>query len=37
MCRHTMRFNKEATRWLGVYLNTELQFRADKNLILEKA
>lgn len=31
-----MRFNIEATRWLGVYFDTRLQFRAQKNLTLEK-
>lgn len=32
-----MCFNTEATSWLGVYLDTGLQFRAHKNLRLEKA
>lgn len=34
---HTLDFNTEATRWLGVYLDTELQFRSYKGLLLEKA
>lgn len=32
----TMSFNTEATRWLGVYLDTELQFRVHKNRCLKK-
>lgn len=28
---HIMRFNTKATRWLRVYLYTELQFRVNKN------
>lgn len=36
MCAYTIRFNTEATRRLGVYLATELQFRAHNNLNLEK-
>lgn len=31
-----MDFNTEATRWLRVYLDIELQFWAHKNLILNK-
>lgn len=34
---HTMRFNMEATRCLRFYIDTGLQFRASKNLTLEKA
>lgn len=34
---YTLGFNTEATRCLGVYLNTGLHFRAYKNLSLEKA
>lgn len=34
---HTMRFNTEATRSLGVYLYSGLQFTTHKNLMLEKA
>lgn len=33
---HTMRFNVEATRWLGMYLYREIQFRVYKNITLEK-
>lgn len=32
-----MRFNVEDTRWLGVYLETGLQFRAHNNISLKKA
>lgn len=32
-----MGFNTEAIRWLEVYLDTRLQFRTHKNLIVEKA
>lgn len=35
MC--TMRFNVEATKWLGMSLDTDLQFWAHKNISLEKA
>lgn len=31
-----MKFNIETTNWLVVYLNTGLQFRAQKNLTLKK-
>lgn len=34
---HSLGFNKEATRWLGVYLNTVLQSTAHKILSLENA
>lgn len=37
VCGHVMRFNTEATRWLRVYFDIGLQFRAYKNLTLEKA
>lgn len=33
---HIFGFNGVATQWLRVYLDTELQFRAHKNLSLEK-
>lgn len=33
----TMRFNLEATRWLGMFLDTDLQFQAHENITLEKA
>lgn len=36
MRRHTIGSNREVTRWLGVYLDKELQFRDYKNLTLEK-
>lgn len=32
-----MRFNVEATGWLGMYLDTDLQFQAHKNIWLENA
>lgn len=32
-----MEFNTEATRWLGVYLDTGLRFKAHKLLTLENA
>lgn len=32
---YTMEFNTEMTSWLGVYLDTELQFQANKNPTLE--
>lgn len=35
--RHTMIFNVEATRWLGMYPDTGLQFREHRNIFLEKA
>lgn len=34
---HTLVFNTEVTRWLAVYLDTGLQFWAQKNRSLEKA
>lgn len=34
---HMMDFNREATRWHGVYLNSELQFSAQNNLTLERS
>lgn len=34
---HTLGFNKEAIKWLGVYFNTDVQFRAHKNMSFEKA
>lgn len=34
---HRMRFNFEATRWLGIYQETVLQFRVYKNISFEKA
>lgn len=34
---HTMSFNTELTRWLEVYLDTRLLFKAHKNLTLRKA
>lgn len=34
---HTIGFNTEATRWLGFYLDTELQFRAHNTLTMKKA
>lgn len=36
MGSHTLGFNIEETRWLGVYLDTGLQFQAHKRLSLEK-
>lgn len=32
---HTLELYNEVTKWLGVYLNTGLQFLAPKNLFLE--
>lgn len=32
-----MRFNVKVTRWLGIYLNTGLQFWTHKNISLKKA
>lgn len=29
--KHTMSFNTQSTRWLRVYLDTELQFKAHNN------
>lgn len=37
MRSHTLGFNTEATRWVGVYLDTDLQFRVHKCLSLVKA
>lgn len=34
---YTMSFNSETTRWLGIYLDTGLQFRLNRNLTPEKA
>lgn len=34
---NTMSFNNEVTKWLGVYLDSGLQFRAHKSLTLKKA
>lgn len=34
---HTIGCNVEATRWLGMYLNTVLQFWKHKNMSLQKA
>lgn len=34
---NTIWFNTKATRWLRVYLDTKLQFKSHKSLILEKA
>lgn len=34
---HMLGFNTEVTCWLGVYLDTELQFKVHKNLLLEKS
>lgn len=34
---NTMKFNVEATRYQGMYLDTGLQFWAHKNISLEKA
>lgn len=33
--KHTMKFNIEATKWLGMYLEIGLQFRKQKNISLE--
>ena len=34
---HTIKFNKEATRWLGIWLDSALKFRAHKDVYLQKA
>lgn len=34
---HTMDFNTDTMRWLGVYLDMRFQFRTHKNLTLERA
>lgn len=36
VCRHTMVFNTTVIRWLGVDLDTGLQFMTHKNHMLEK-
>lgn len=37
VCGHTIVFNMKATRWLVVHLYSRLQYKAHKNLTLEKA
>lgn len=34
---HEIRFNKDATRWLGIWLDSALSFREHKNVYLQKA
>lgn len=34
---YTTGFNVEATRWLGMYMDTDLQFRVHRNISLQKA